>query len=90
MPLRIDDWVSSRRAARRLGFRYEGTFYRHMIVKGKNRDTAWYALLREDWQTVGAAFDEWLSPGNFDDTGQQKKRLADLIEEWRNGTARDL
>lgn len=67
--------AASRRAARRLGFSYEGTFYRHMIVKGLNRDTAWYALLAEDWAPIAAAFEAWLSPDNFDPRGRQRRAL---------------
>jgi RimJ/RimL family protein N-acetyltransferase len=69
----------SRAAARRFGFRYEGTFYRHLIVKGRNRDTAWYALIDTDWADVGAAFRTWLEPGNFEAGGGQRRRLADLM-----------
>lgn len=69
----------SRAAARRFGFRYEGTFYRHLVVKGRNRDTAWYALLDTDWAGVGAAFKAWLEPGNFDGDGRQRRRLTDLM-----------
>lgn len=68
----------SRKAARRLGFCYEGTFYRHLIVKGLNRDTAWYAMLAEEWPVRKAAFDAWLSPENFDDQGQQRNSLETL------------
>ena len=69
---------ASRRAARRLGFSYEGTFYRHLIVKGLNRDTAWYAMLAEEWRDRKAAFDAWLSPENFDGQGRQRKSLENL------------
>ncbi|MEX0760198.1 MAG: GNAT family protein [Tistlia sp.] len=69
----------SRAAARRFGFRYEGTFYRHLVVKGRNRDTAWYALIDSDWPTAGAAFRAWLAPENFDANGRQRRRLAELM-----------
>ncbi len=65
----------SRRAAERLGFTYEGTFRQHMIVKGRNRDTAWYAMTDGDWPRVKAAFEAWLAPANFDAAGAQKHRL---------------
>ena len=71
----------SRAAAERFGFRYEGTFRQHMIVKGANRDTAWFAMLDGEWPAVRAGFERWLSPGNFDAAGRQRARLADL----RNG-----
>lgn len=69
--------VPSRRAARRLGFDYEGVFRQHMIVKGESRDTAWYAMLDRDWPARRAAFETWLDADNFDRDGRQKKRLED-------------
>ena len=66
----------SRRAAERLGFIYEGTFRQHMIIKGRNRDTAWFAMTDGDWPVVKAAFEGWLAPENFDATGAQKRGLA--------------
>lgn len=66
----------SRRAALRLGFRYEGTFRQATHYKGRNRDTAWFALTDKDWPQVRAAFTRWLDPGNFDAKGRQKERLA--------------
>jgi len=66
----------SRRAAIRLGFVYEGTFRHHMIIKGRNRDTAWYAMLDADWPRLKAAFEQWLSPDNFDDDGRQRTSLG--------------
>lgn len=65
----------SRRAARRYGFRYEGTFRQHMIVKGRNRDTAWFAMLDSEWPRVKAGFEAWLDPANFDAEGRQKTSL---------------
>ncbi len=70
--------AKSRAAARRLGFGFEGVFHRHMIVKGRNRDTAWYSLLAEEWPGVRANFEAWLAPGNFDTDGRQKSSLAEL------------
>jgi Acetyltransferases, including N-acetylases of ribosomal proteins len=67
--------VPSRRAAERLGFRFEGTFYRHMIVKGGNRDTAWFSLLSDEWPERRAALDAWLEPANFDAAGRQRRPL---------------
>ena len=68
----------SRRAAERLGFTYEGTFRQHMIVKGRNRDTAWFAMTDGDWLAAKAAFEAWLAPDNFDEGGAQKRGLADF------------
>jgi RimJ/RimL family protein N-acetyltransferase len=68
----------SRRAALRLGFTFEGIFRQHMIVKGQNRDTAWFSMLDTEWPTRKAAFEAWLDPGNFDTHGRQIKSLAQL------------
>jgi RimJ/RimL family protein N-acetyltransferase/GNAT superfamily N-acetyltransferase len=68
----------SKRAAIRFGFSFEGVFRQHMVVKGENRDTAWYAMLDRDWPQRRAAFEGWLDPGNFDETGRQRLRLSDL------------
>jgi RimJ/RimL family protein N-acetyltransferase len=65
----------SRSAAERFGFTYEGTFRQHMIVKGGNRDTAWFALLDGEWPHVRKAFEAWLDPANFDDEGRQRSAL---------------
>jgi RimJ/RimL family protein N-acetyltransferase len=65
----------SRRAALRFGFQYEGIFRQHLIVKGRNRDTAWYAMLDKDWHRVRDAFEAWLKPENFDAQGRQKAKL---------------
>lgn len=71
----------SRRAAPRLGFTFEGIFRQHMLIKGRNRDTAWYAMLDLDWPARKEAFDRWLDPGNFDEQGKQKTSLSKLMEE---------
>lgn len=68
----------SRRAALRFGFDFEGIFRQHVVVKGRNRDTAWYAMIDKDWPTIRRAFEEWLDPANFDSEGQQKRRLEDI------------
>ena len=70
-----NDNAASHRAASRFGFAFEGVFRNDMVVKGKNRDTAWYAMTDEDWPTVKSAFAAWLSPQNFDAAGQQKRKL---------------
>ena len=61
----------SRRAAQRLGFTFEGVFVQAQVVKGRNRDTAWYAMTDRDWPRVRSAYDAWLAPANFDDQGRQ-------------------
>jgi RimJ/RimL family protein N-acetyltransferase len=68
----------SRRAAQRLGLSYEGVFRQATIVKGRNRDTAWFAAIDTEWPALKEAFEAWLSPSNFDGQGQQKERLGDL------------
>jgi RimJ/RimL family protein N-acetyltransferase len=68
----------SRRAAQRLGFTFEGVFRQHMVVKDRNRDTAWYSLLDGEWPAVRAAFEAWLDEGNFDADGRQLRSLAEL------------
>jgi RimJ/RimL family protein N-acetyltransferase len=70
----------SRSAALRLGFRYEGEFLNHLIVKGRSRDTAWFSITDEEWPGVRAAHAEWLAPGNFDAGGKQRKTLSDLTK----------
>lgn len=67
----------SRRAADRFGFAYEGTFLQHMIVKGRNRDTAWFAMLDGQWPAIRAGFERWLEPANFDADGQQRRSLRE-------------
>jgi RimJ/RimL family protein N-acetyltransferase len=67
--------AASCRAALRFGFTPEGIFRQHMIVKGRNRDTAWYAMLDKDWHRIREGFEAWLKSENFDDHGQQKAKL---------------
>lgn len=69
----------SRRAAERLGFRYEGIFRQATVYKGRNRDTAWYAITDGDWPQVRAALEAWLARGNFDLDGTQRKRLSGAL-----------
>ena len=68
----------SRAAALRLGFTFEGVFRQHMVIKGRNRDTAWYSLLDREWPAAGQAFETWLDPSNFDAAGAQRRPLATL------------
>ncbi len=70
--------MPSRRAAQRLGFSYEGIFRQAAVVKGRNRDTAWFAVIDAEWSGLQEAFEAWLAPSNFDDSGQQRERLGDL------------
>lgn len=67
--------LPSKRAAQRFGFRHEGVFHQHLIVKGRNRDTAWFAMLNTDWPKLRPAYEAWLSPENFDAEGGQIKTL---------------
>ena len=69
----------SRRAAERLGFTYEGTFRQATIYKGRNRDTAWFSIIDSEWPAIDGAFQEWLSPMNFDGDGRQRRPLADFM-----------
>ena len=67
--------AASKRAAERFGFSFEGVFRQHMIQKGENRDTAWFAMLDGEWPTRKAGFERWLDGGNFDAEGQQRSAL---------------
>lgn len=68
----------SRQAALRLGFVFEGIFRQHMITKGRSRDTAWFSIVRDDWDdSVKSAMEKWLDPENFDENGKQKRGLQD-------------
>ena len=68
----------SRAAAQRLGLSFEGVFRQATVVKGRNRDTAWYAAIDQEWPALRAAFEQWLSPANFDAQGRQKSALSAL------------
>lgn len=70
--------AASKKAALRYGFTYEGLFRQDLVVKGKNRDTAWFSILDTEWPTVKSAFETWLDPDNFDAQGQQKQSLSDF------------
>ena len=70
--------LPSRRSAQRLGLSYEGVFRQDNIVKGKNRDTAWFAAIDAEYPALKEAFIAWLLPQNFDATGRQIERLSDL------------
>ncbi len=76
----------SRRAAQRLGLSYEGVFRQALVYKGRNRDTAWFAAIDQEWGALKSAFDVWLSAQNFDANGRQKERLSDLTGLVRAGS----
>jgi len=73
----------SKQAALRFGFTPEGLFRQHMIVKGRNRDTAWFSILDSEWPTLKTAYEAWLAPDNFDAGGRQRQRLGDLVAKAR-------
>lgn len=68
----------SRRAAERFGFSYEGVFRQATVVKGRSRDTAWFAMIDAEWPALKEAYTAWLLPANFDSAGQQHERLGDM------------
>lgn len=70
--------LGSRRAAQRLGLSYEGVFRQAGVIKGRNRDTAWFAAIDAEWPALKEAYAAWLSPSNFDDAGQQRESLGDM------------
>ena len=70
--------AASKVTAVRLGFSFEGVFRKHMLSRGKNRDTAWFAIIDDDWPRIRAAFEAWLAPDNFNADGSQKRRLEDI------------
>jgi RimJ/RimL family protein N-acetyltransferase len=76
--------AASRRAAERFGFSFEGVFRNHQVLKGRNRDTAWYAITEDEWPAIRSAFQTWLTPENFDGDGLQKRSLRELIAEIRH------
>ncbi|QKV20328.1 GNAT family N-acetyltransferase [Oricola thermophila] len=77
----------SKRAAERFGMTWEGTFRQAAVVKGENRDTAWFSLLDREWPRAKKAFEAWLAPGNFDADGNQLRRLEEIRENIDAGTA---
>jgi RimJ/RimL family protein N-acetyltransferase len=73
--------VASRRAAERFGFVFEGVFRQHRVIKGRNRDTAWYSILDSEWPSRRAAFEAWLSRDNFDAAGTQRRSLSEIRDQ---------
>ncbi|QUJ76578.1 GNAT family N-acetyltransferase [Sulfitobacter albidus] len=78
--------LPSRRAAQRLGLSFEGVFRQATVVKGRNRDTAWFAAIDSEWPALKEAFGTWLAPANFDDDGAQRERLGDMTRLVRAGS----
>ncbi len=78
--------MASRRAAQRLGFSFEGVFRQAAVVKGRNRDTAWFSVIDSEWPALREAFAAWLAPSNFDGKGRQRERLSDLTGLVRAGS----
>lgn len=68
--------ATSRRAAERYGFRFEGIFRQAVVYKGRTRDTAWFSIIDGEWPAIRQAFERWLSPDNFDADGRQRRALA--------------
>jgi RimJ/RimL family protein N-acetyltransferase len=80
-----DSNESSKRAALRFGFSFEGVFRQHMVFKGGNRDTAWYSIIDKQAPALAKAYEAWLDPSNFDTAGQQKRRLEEYRKEFGAG-----
>jgi RimJ/RimL family protein N-acetyltransferase len=78
--------MASRRAAQRLGFSFEGVFRQAAVVKGRNRDTAWFSVIDSEWPALREAFAAWMAPSNFDAKGRQRERLSDLTRLVRPGS----
>lgn len=78
--------AASRRAAQRFGFTYEGTFRQATVVKGHNRDTAWFSITDGEWPHLAAAYERWLSPDNFDADGRQRVALSELTRPGGDAT----
>lgn len=76
--------LPSRRAALRFGFTFEGIFRQHMVVKGENRDTAWFSIIDAEWPALKTSYQRWLAPDNFDLQGRQ----IHTLEEFRMNAER--
>ncbi|MGD1056162.1 MAG: GNAT family protein [Solirubrobacteraceae bacterium] len=76
--------AASRKAAERFGFTFEGVFRKHQIVKGRSRDTAWYAITDDQWPAIRGGFEAWLAPENFDAQDHQQHSLGELVERSRH------
>jgi RimJ/RimL family protein N-acetyltransferase len=73
-----DENLPSKKAAARFGFQAEGVFRQHLVVKGLNRDTAWFSMIDKDWVRLRPAYQAWLLPENFDAAGRQRRRLEEV------------
>ena len=71
----------SKTAALRFGFQYEGLFRQDRVIKGRNRNTAWFSMIDDEWPELKNAYQQWLSPDNFDEYGFQKQKLSDFLIE---------
>jgi RimJ/RimL family protein N-acetyltransferase len=71
---------ASTRAAKRYGFTFEGTFRQANVVKGRNRDTAWFSIIDAEWPRVRHAFRSWLEPSNIDQAGRQRLPLRAAVD----------
>ena len=80
-----DDNGPSKRAAERFGFTFEGVFRQHLVVKDRNRDTAWFSIIDTEWPTLRSAYEQWLDEANFDAMGGQRQSLRELIAAARRG-----
>jgi hypothetical protein len=83
-----NDNAASKSAAGRLGFASEGVFRQDMIVKGRNRDTAWFSILDGEWPRIRSAFEQWLAPENFDAAGRQRFSLTEIRDRDSQRSAR--
>lgn len=72
----------SKSAALRFGFKHEGVFRQAMVIKGENRDTAWFSIIDKEWPALKKAYDGWLDPSNFDSDGVQKRRLEEFRKDF--------
>jgi RimJ/RimL family protein N-acetyltransferase len=79
--------AASRTAAERFGFTFEGVFRKHQIVKGRNRDTAWFSITDDEWPAIRSGFEAWLAPENFDGEARQKRSLRESIGEARRAAS---
>lgn len=70
---------ASQDAALRLGFKFEGIFRQSHVLKNRNRDTAWFSIIDSEWPEIKARFEAWLQPNNFDEQGNQIKKLSHII-----------
>ena len=68
----------SRAAALRLGYTFEGVFRQAMVIRGRNRDTAWFSVVDGEWAAVRERLDAWLDPSSFDEAGRQRRRLGEV------------